>query len=233
MAKRRKKKPYIRKTLLNYTTTDTGYRQYKIQPSRVRDEEIKRLVKRANDRLYKLEKAGLQDVSREYREVEHYALTDPAGKGDIYSINPARATIRFTSDTRGMTGAEKAYLINTVRNFLNAKTSTISGTKKAVQKAFDSFTENYGQKTNMSREQYQNIWKAYRDVVEKDKLSNKGYNVFMQLIQNSNFYELTPEQMRETLSYMNNSSSISTAGITADILDQVKKQHSDYNLTLI
>lgn len=234
MAKRRKKKPYIRKTLLNYTTTDTGYRQYKIQPSRVRDEEIKRLVKRANDRLYKLEKAGLQDVSREYREVEHYALTDPAGKGDIYHINPARATIRFTSDTRGMTGAEKAYLINTVRNFLNAKTSTISGTRAAVKSAYETFMSKPERgKIDMTQDQYLRAWKAYRDVVQKDKLDHKGYNVFMELIENTNLYQMTSDQMDEVLSYINKSESRSTAGIAADVISAVQEKHSNYNLISI
>lgn len=234
-ARKKKKKVKLRKTILKYNTLDTGYRQYKIQPSRVREEEFKRLVKQANDRLYKLEKAGLSGVSREYREVEHYALTDPAGKGDIYNVNPARATIRFTSSLKGLSGQEKAYLINTVRNFLNAQTSTISGTKKAINKAFESFTSNNDMSkiSNMNQEQYMNIWKAYRDVVEKDKLEHKGYNVFMDLVKNTNFYQLTPAQMRETLSYISNSSSISTAGITADVLSMVEKQHSDYNVTYV
>lgn len=228
---KKRKKPYIRKTLLNYTTTDTGYRQYKIRPSRVRDEEIKRLVKRANDRLYKLEKAGLQDVSREYREVEHYALGDPAGKGDIYSINPVRATIRFTSDTRGMTGAEKAYLINTVRNFLNAKTSTISGTKAAVKSAYETFISKPERgKIDMTQDQYLRAWQAYRDVVQKDKLDHKGYNVFMELIENTNLYQMTSDQMDEVLSYIKKSESRSTAGIAADVISAVQKKHSNYNL---
>ena len=57
MAKRRKgRKPYIRKTLLKQKTTKKGNVIYTIQPSKVREAEFKKLVKRANDRLYKLDK---------------------------------------------------------------------------------------------------------------------------------------------------------------------------------
>lgn len=234
-ARKKKKKVKLRKTILKYNTLDTGYRQYKIQPSRVREEEFKALVKRANDRLYKLEKSGLTNISREYREVKHYAMDDPEGKGFIYNVKPKQVRIRFTSSLKGLSGQEKAYLINTVRNFLNAQTSTISGTKKAIKNAFESFTSNNDMSkiSNMNQEQYMNIWNAYKDVVEKNKLEHKGYNVFMDLVKNTNFYQLTPAQMRETLSYISNSSSISTAGITADVLSMVEKQHSDYNVTYV
>lgn len=220
----------LRDNLLNYNITASGYRQYDIVASKVTEAEFKRLVKRANDRLYKLEKANLTDKSREYREVEHYAIGDPQGKGSIYNVNANRGTIRFTSSLKGLTRTQKSYLINTVRNFMNAQTSTISGTKKAFKQSYQTFMQNYGSKLGMTPEQYETIWSVYRDMVEKDKLGNKGYNAFMELVKSTNLYELKPSQIRETLQYIDNSDSQSVAGIVADVLDSVQMEHANYNL---
>lgn len=220
------KRVNLRSNLLNYNVTDAGYKQYDITASKVTEAEYKRLVKRANDRLYKLEKAGLSEKSREYREVEHYAISDPNGKGSIYNVNMDRGTIRFSSSLKGLSGKEKAYAINTVRNFMNAETSTIGGTKRAFKKSYETFMKNYGSKTDMTPEQYEKIWSVYRDMVEKDKLSNQGYNAFMELVTQTNLYELDEDQIEAALSYINNSEATSTAGITSDVLDMVEMEES-------
>ena len=112
------KRVELRSNLLSYNETAGGYIKYDITASKVTEAEFKRLVKRANDRLYKLEKKGLTGKSKEYRMVEHYAVSDPTGKGSIYNVNAERGSIRFTSSLKGLNGKQKAYLINTVRNFI-------------------------------------------------------------------------------------------------------------------
>lgn len=227
MAKRRKgRKPYIRKTLLKQKTTKKGNIIYNIPPSKVREAEFKKLVKRANDRLYKLEKAGITEDSHEYRMVEHYALSNPKGKGWIYNVDPEKGRIRFKGSLKGLSSAEKQYLINTIRNFLNAQTSTVGGTRKAFKQAYQSFINNPQNKITgqITPDQYRNMWRVYHDNVKQDKLTNQGYNVFMELIKKTNFYELDPEEMQQAFDYIAESDKLSTTGIMDDVITNLEKQ---------
>lgn len=226
------KRVELRSNLLSYNVTAGGYKQFDIVPSKVTEAEFKRLVKRANDRLYKLEKKGLTNKSREYRMVEHYAVSDPNGKGNIYNVKANKGTIRFTSSLKGLDSKQKAYLINTVRNFMLAETSTIGGTKKAFNRAFETFKKNRPDLKNMTQEQYENLWQTYRDMVEKDKLASAGYNAFMELVEKTNLYELSSDEMETALSYIENSDASSTTGVLSDVLDAVQMEE-DFDLTLI
>lgn len=226
MAKRRKgRKPYIRKTLLKQKTTRKGNTIYTIPPSKVREAEFKKMVKKANDRLYKLEKAGLTRESHEYREVEHYAISNPKGKGWIYNVDVEKGRIRFKGSLKDLSTSEKQYLINTLRNFLNAQTSTVRGTKKAFKQAYRSFISNPQNaiKGEITEEQYKNMWKVYHDQVKQDKLTNQGYNVFMELIRTTNFYELDKDQMEQAFYYMAESEKVTTTGIASDVIDNLKE----------
>ena len=158
--------------------------------------------------------------------VEHYAVSDPNGKGSIYNVNSERGSIRFTSSLKGLNGKQKAYLINTVRNFMRAETSTIGGTKKAFNRAFETFVngDGRGKVSNMTQEQYETLWSTYRDMVQKDELDSKGYNVFMELVENTNLYVLSSDQIRKALSYIETSEATTTAGIELDVLENVKME---------
>lgn len=224
--KRAKKERTRKKSLLKSRTTKTGYTKYGIKPSEVRDAELKYLAKKANDRLYKMEKAGVTDKSREYRMVEHYAIGDPSGKGSIYNVDVNKGRIRFTSTSKGMSGEERAYLINTIRNFLKAETSTVSGTKRAFKRAYTTFMKNNGSKINMTQEQYENVWSTYRDMVEKDKLSNEGYNAFMELVTKTDLYTMKQWQIREAISYIDKSDALTTSGKVADVIENMGMENN-------
>ncbi len=224
-AKKRKKKEssYIRKSLLKTKTTEKGNVIYRISASEVREKELKRMVRKANDRLRRLEKAGLYEESREYRLVSHYAYSDPGGKGSIYNVNPEKDTIRFKSTLptgQGYT-REREYMINTLRNFLKASTSTVSGTRKAINKAFQSFKDNQDIKGEMTQEQYMQLWRTYHDMGLRDKLDNQGYNAFMTLVQSTDIYDLTQDEMKVALDYLAKSEAISEEGKIDDVLTKL------------
>ena len=61
-------------------------------------------------------------------------------------------------------------------------------------------------------------------MVQKDELDSKGYNVFMELVENTNLYELSSDQIRKALSYIETSEATTTAGIELDVLDNVKME---------
>lgn len=181
------------------------------------------MVRKANDRLRRLEKAGLYEESREYRLVSHYAYSDPGGKGSIYNVNPEKDTIRFKSTLptgQGYT-REREYMINTLRNFLKASTSTVSGTRKAINKAFQSFKDNQDIKGEMTQEQYMQLWRTYHDMGLRDKLDNQGYNAFMTLVQSTDIYDLTQDEMKVALDYLAKSEAISEEGKIDDVLTKL------------
>lgn len=184
------------------------------------------MVRKANDRLRRLERAGLYEESREYRLISHYAYSDPGGKGSIYNVNPEKDTIRFKSTLptgQGYT-REREYMINTLRNFLKASTSTVSGTRKAINKAFQSFKDNQDIKGEMTQDQYMQLWRTYHDMGLRDKLDNQGYNAFMTLVQSTNIYDLTQDEMKVALDYLAKSEAVSEAGKIDDVLTHVKEE---------
>lgn len=226
-AKKRRKNlqsSYVRKTLLKTEVTEKGNTVYSIPASKVRDKEFKKMVRKANDRLRALEKAGLFEESREYRLVSHYAYSDPGGKGSIYNVNPEKDTIRFS--TKLPTGQgfnkERAYMINTLRNFLNAQTSTVTGTRKAINKAYNSFMDNNNVKADMSQDEYTQLWKIYHDMGLRDKLDNQGYNAFMTLITQTDLYKMNKSDIEAAMSYLENSDKISESGIVNDVIENMK-----------
>ena len=224
-AKKRKKmeSSYIRKSLLKTKTTEKGNLIYRIPASKVREKELQRMVRKANDRLRRLEKAGLYEESREYRLVSHYAYSDPGGKGNIYNVNPEKDTIRFKSTLPSGQGytREREYMINTLRNFLNASTSTVSGTRKAINKAFNSFIDNQDIKGEMTQDQYMQLWRTYHDMGLRDKLDNQGYNAFMTLVKSTDIYNMTPDEMKVALDYLAKSEAISEEGKIDDVLTKL------------
>lgn len=196
-----------------------NYFKYDVKASQVSDKDIKRMAKLANDRLYKLEKSGQWEYSREYKVVEHYAFGDPNGKGSIYNVPDDFSRIRFTSTTKGMTPEERSYYVNTIRNFLRSETSTVSGTKSSMNKAYQTFMKNHGQNiSGMTQEQYGRLWKAYRENAMADKISHQGYNAFLQLVENSNIYELNNNELEAAIWYLKNSEEDTTVGIINDVL---------------
>ena len=184
------------------------------------------MVRKANDRLRRLERAGLYEESREYRLVSHYAYSDPGGKGSIYNVNPEKDTIRFKSTLptgQGYT-REREYMINTLRNFLNASTSTVSGTRKAINKAFKSFIDNQDIKGEMTQDQYMQLWRTYHDMGLRDKLDNQGYNAFMTLVKSTDIYNMTPDEMKVALDYLAKSEAISEEGKIDDVLTHLNEE---------
>ena len=74
--------------------------------------------------------------------MKHYADGDPNGKGKIYNVSNDKDRYRFTSSSKGMSTEDRSYLIYTLRNFLRAETSTVTGTKSVAQRALKTYKEN-------------------------------------------------------------------------------------------
>ena len=207
MAKRRKSSPAKRrqKQLQRTHEGSQGQKLYNVTAGKVTDKEIKWMAQTINRRLRALEKSGLSQESNEYRLIKQYATGDPSGKGSIYNITP-EGNVRITSTAkRGgsgpggkMTSQEKAYLVTVMRNIMNAKTSTVGGTKAALNKAYESAK---AVKEEMTFDQYVEVWRAWRDNVSKDKRDHASSQIVMKLIKQYDFYNLDRDQLDTAFSY--------------------------------
>lgn len=204
------------------------YFKYDIKAHEVSDEDIKRMTKLANDRLYKLEKSGMSEYSREYQIVEHYAVGEPNGKGSIYNVSDDMERIRFTSSTKGMNSDERRYFVNTLRNFLRAETSTITGTRNALNQAYNTFMKNSITKNipDLTVDQYKRLWKTYRESVMPDRMAHEGYNAFIEMVRTTNLYQLDDEQMFQAMNYINEADAVTVAGIVGGAIDEFDFLHN-------
>lgn len=208
LPKRRKKQLFRQKK------GSQGYKIYDVKAKDVTEKDIKWLVKTLNKRLYNLEKKGLEDISQEYRAIKHYATSELKGKGKMYNVDYEKGTIRITSDlSRFETQEEKTYFINTLRNIYKSRTSTATGTKAVLKESYKKFLETT-EKTSkeIPFEKYADIWKTYREVVSEAKKEKSASDVIIELITNTNFYDLSTEEMVEAMEVMNNYEDVWEAG---------------------
>ena len=221
---------HVRPELISGSYSDTSnYFKYDVKASKVSDEEIKKLAKLANDRLYRLEKTGQDEYSKEYQLVKHYADGDPDGKGRIYNTSSDGDRIRFKSSARGMTTEERSYLVKTLCNFVRAETSTITGTRNVAKRALAIYKENNpNAPQDMTYNQYQKLWKTYREVVIPDKEAHEAYNAFITMMETTDLYQLSQDQIEQAMKYIKTSEESSVVGMLADIKEKTSIENGGF-----
>lgn len=174
----------------------------KIDVSGRLEDQIKKMAKKVNDSLYRLEQSGYADDSKIYQNMQHYAI-DLNSK--YYNVNLDEGRIRVTTDLGRFETLTDLYRYrDTLKSILNAKTRTVSGTKAAISKGKKTFEESIAKRNQpkMSYEEYRDIFKLWRTKVSENKKIKFGSDKVMELIENTNLYALTPEQVEETLKYV-------------------------------
>ena len=164
---------------------------------------IKRKAKQLNDRYRDLERQGLETRSQSYQTVEHYAVSDPKGEGKMYKLDYDKGTLRFSADVRGWTSEEMSDYIDKLNQVLGHKTSTVRGTNKAIENAYKTAQKEY--QFEGTKEDYEKIWKAYKDNVQPDRRVKLDSETVMSIMENSSMYELSSEDMDEAMRYIFNS----------------------------
>lgn len=94
--------------------------------------------KRANQRLREIEKHGLETSSSAYRYVK--ALEFDADKAIGLT---GHGEVKFNITTKGLSQAELRHKASEIEGFLRAKSSTVTGIKKGIDTAYETFTANY------------------------------------------------------------------------------------------
>lgn len=178
-----------------------GLPQPKYNPTDRYKEELRKKVRKVNASLARLEKAGLQTESAEYQMVSHYAI-DKESK--MYNYNLEKGTIRATMDFDRFTNPSELYRYGEVLDqIINAQTRTVTGTREAIEKGRQKYlsSETAKVKPELDYDSYRNIFKIYRTKVDPDKKNHVGSSTVLKLIRNTNFYQLTDEQIEDALRY--------------------------------
>ena len=160
--------------------------------------EIRHMIKKINDSMYRLERAGLQTESAEYRKMMKYATSNPNGTGSMYNLNMERGTLRVSKDlSKYKSKKERAKFVEVLENILKAETRTVSGTRKAVDRGYQTVKRRYNYKG--TKKQYLNVWHTVRDIISKNKMDKIGSDTVMRMIETTNIYQLSQAELEEAL----------------------------------
>lgn len=160
--------------------------------------EIRHMIKKINDSMYRLEKRGLQTESAEYRKMMKYATSNPNGTGSMYNLNMEKGTLRVSKDlSKYKSKKERAKFVEVLENILKAETRTVSGTRKAVDRGYQTVKRRYNYKG--TKKQYLNVWHTVRDVISKNKMDKIGSDTVMRMIESTNIYQLSQAELEEAL----------------------------------
>ena len=176
-------------------------------------EELKHMIKTINDSLYRLEKRGVSAESAMYRTAKHYAESAPNASGKMYNLDPNTGHVRVSKDLSRYKNAQDAKrFVEILENLLKAKTRTVKGTREAMKKGLETLKRKHPQiAQSMTLEQYTNIWHTYRDMVSKDKRSMLESDKVIMLIETTNIYDLTQDELEKAMEYINNAETFNDA----------------------
>lgn len=163
---------------------------------------IKKLVKKMNDSLYRLEKADLTHESQFYQTLERYAVS---GAAPFFNVDLATGKFRLSSDISRFNTVTDVYMYKQLlEQMKDAKTRTVRGTNAAIDKAYDTFMKSPTHLKNnqdLTFNQYREAFKIWRTQLEADQKSHFSSDTMMDFLESTNIYEITPDQMAEALRY--------------------------------
>ena len=168
--------------------------------------EIRKLVKKVNDSLYRLEKAGVQNMSNEYQLIEYYAIEKDS---PYYNVNLKQGTIRATKDLKRI-GTKRADLYrykNVLEGILEADTRTVTGTREAIKKSYDWFLKEQKEggllqnNPKMDFDNYKRVFQIYREKVNPDRKDHAGSAMVLAILNSTNMYQISKSGIERALKY--------------------------------
>ena len=166
-------------------------------------------VKVINERFRKIEKVwGLTDDSNEYKLALKYATSYSKSKGKIYDQQKLNTTdalrLLNESDYNKLSEKDKKYFNEVVKNILTSSTSTKQGIEAKYEKAYQTFMGNYGDKyPDLTKEEYKQFFKTFRDMVNADKKGQFDYNTLVQSLEFIDIGEaLRSDQLEQAMKYV-------------------------------
>lgn len=154
--------------------------------------------KTINSRLTELERKGYAESSVAFR----YITEKDPHRGEFVTKSKSGYT-KISLKTRGLTRNQLLAKATTIQGFLNSKTSTISGTKKAYDKSLKTFNER--KNTNLSASEYKDLvthdkWKDVSKKFGSDQIlaivRKYGFDKAMEILDNLDYFR-TVRQMNK------------------------------------
>lgn len=219
-------KGMVLKELLKYTIGKSGAKIFETKASKVTPQEIKKLVKGLNDRLYKMEKTGWADDSQLYNNLTKYARNQVnKNLPGIFNITKD-GKVRITSEIArfGKTPEEMKKNIDYLRNYLTSKTSTSTGTKEAMYKRYQSFIKRPDiVNKNITFDQYKEVWSTYREHVAPDSRERYGSDVVLSAIKEFDFYDMPQNKLSMAFDYVDKLKSVEKSSGLVELFGEWKK----------
>lgn len=171
---------------------------------------IRSMAKAANQRLLRLERAGLAESSNAYqyvqKEIEKGTIKDYAKvnkEGNVrFSLEKKQGKTQSTEDYNKQLKAEYEKL----QGFLKAKTSNVAPTKKFLETAREQVKKNAD--TDLTTKQ---IGDLYNEALIKKFYKMYGYTEFNRITKQAEYNELSPEEI---------SAALKDAGLDEDSTDE-------------
>lgn len=171
---------------------------------------VRSMAKVANQRLLRLERAGLSESSNAYqyvqKEIEKGTIKDYAKvnkEGNVrFSLEKKQGKTQSTEDYNKKLKAEYEKL----QGFLKAKTSNVAPTKKFLETAREQVKKNAD--TNLTTKQ---IGDLYNEALIKKFYKMYGYSEFNRITKQAEYNELSPEEI---------SAALKDAGLDEDSTDE-------------
>lgn len=139
-------------------TIDDNYEAY---VSGMTEKQLKEYIhtvgKAANQRLRELEKQGLQNSSAAYRYMKKLSRD-----GDYATSKTQKGEMKFNLRVRGRSFAELRHMVQTIDDFMQAKSSTTAGVRDIYKTAAKTFSEGKGDSGVIfgTKEDYANFTEA-------------------------------------------------------------------------
>ena len=169
--------------------------------------------KTVNTRLSALERKGYVESSVAFR----YITEKDPHRGEFVTKSKSGYT-KISLKTRGLTRNQLLAKATTIQSFLNAKTSTISGIKKAYDKSLNTFNERKNTKLSAAE---------YKDLVTHDKWKDAskkfGSDQILAIVR-----KYSIDKAMEILDNLDNFRTIRQMNNFAETFAKTEKFESDY-----
>lgn len=166
--------------------------------------DLKKLAKRANQRMVELERRGMETNAYEF--VQGYL--------EMAGVKRKSATGRRFSETGKATYNEYEVMKKFLDRFLNSKTSTVSGTKKFYNDVWEGAKRNLEiDKYGITKDEYLAIWENL-PAKKKDRLYGSGTIIKMTstaLRKNDTLEDENKMSVKEIVEEIQNSKNVKSA----------------------
>lgn len=185
---------------------------------------IKSMAKVANQRLLRLERAGLSESSNAYqylqKEIEKGTIKDYAKvnkSGNVrFSLGKKQGQGQSAEEYKNMLKAEYEKL----QGFLETKTSSVAKTKKFIETGRKQMAINAG--SNLSAKEIGELW---NEALIRKFYESYGYSEFNRITRQAEYYNLSPQEIAKALevSGLNENSTDETKPSLQQIEKEFKK----------